>query len=341
MYEKLFSPLEILFDIGTENTRIAILGKGTVLRESSYIGQNTKNDEYIFFGTEAKEMLGKTPAFVSIIQPIQNSILSDFDAYVTLLNTFMQKAVLPYYKSSRLIRIGMTAYASVPATSTEVEQKATKEALRKVGFTTVHLVEKPFCFGTAAKGTVHTNTPVFVVDLGAGSVEIAVLIMGGIVTHKSIRYGGHVLDKQIAQYVHLKNGVILGELTVERLKNTLFNLTGHEDVMTVRGKSLESGLPKAVKITSGEIREALSSSVNHIVDGIKEVIEMIPPEIVDGAVQNGLTLTGELANVAGLQDYIGKEIKMPVLRADNPGNATLNGLMRLLKNREALKKILI
>jgi rod shape-determining protein MreB len=178
-------------------------------------------------------------------------------------------------------------------------------------------------------------------DFGAGSVEMAVITMGGIVTSKVLKLGGDHMDKLIYNYLHLKYGLIVGEQTAENLKNKLFSLVESKEVFPVRGKSLENGLPKSVRVTSADIREALATCVNQIIDGIKELIETIPPEIIDGLIKSGVVLTGNMAHIPGIDKYISNDIKLPVIKARKPEDATVLGLMKFLDEPEALKRVII
>ncbi|MFS8159145.1 MAG: rod shape-determining protein [Candidatus Roizmanbacteria bacterium] len=339
IYHGFANPMRVAIDMGSEKTRIAILSKGIVLREATYIGMSTKTNDYIFFGDEAKEMHGKTPNFIEISRPIQHSILSDFDGFVALMEHFLKKAVLPYYKDSAIFKAGLIGYTIVPSSATEVEQKATREALKKAGFSAVHLIEKSYCNALSAKSSLFTNTPIFVVDLGGGTVEMALLISGGIVCSKVLKIGGTQFDKQILHYIHLKYGIIAGDQSAELLKNTLLSFASGDSTYAIRGKSLETGLPKSAKITTNDIREAVATTMNTIVDGIKEVIETIPPDIIDAVVKQGIVLTGNLAIIPGIANYISKDAGIPVYVSESPELATLQGLMKLIRLKERSEKL--
>ena len=321
-------------------TRIAIEEKGIVLREPTFVGHNMRTGQALFLGEEAKQIYGKAPEFIEVIKPFQHSIISDFDATVSLIQAFLKKSVFPYYHAT-LIKRGLAAYAPVPTSSTEVEQKALQEALIKAGFQAAYLVEKPVVSAIGAGYDVFTNKPVFIIDMGAGSVEMAIIIMGGIVNSKVLRVGGDHMDKLIHNYLHLKYGLIIGEQTAEQLKNELYALNDKKTVKAIRGKSLENGLPKSVRVTSADIREALAVPLNRIVDGIKELIESSPPEIIDGLIRSGAVLTGNIAQVPGIDKYIMKEIKMPIALAKYPEDATIQGIYKLFNDREKMKRVVI
>jgi rod shape-determining protein MreB and related proteins len=327
-------------DIGTAFTRIAIHEKGIVLREPTFVGHNVRTGQALFLGEEAKQIYGKAPEFIKIIKPFENSIISDFDATVSLVQAFLKKAVYPYYHAS-FIRKGLAAYAPVPTSSTEVEQKALQEALIKAGFQEAYLVDKPVVTAIGAGYDVFSNKPVFVIDLGAGSVEMAIIIMGGIVSSRVLKIGGDHMDKLIYNYLHLKYGLIVGEQTAELLKNDLYALNDSKEVKAVRGKSLENGLPKSVRVSAADIREALSVPLNRIIDGIKELIESAPPEIIDGMIRSGAVLTGSLAKVPDIDQFIMREVKMPVVVAKDPEDATIRGIASLFNDPEHMKRVII
>ncbi|OGK29357.1 hypothetical protein A3B02_00935 [Candidatus Roizmanbacteria bacterium RIFCSPLOWO2_01_FULL_42_14] len=323
------SQTRVAIDLGTSMTRIAIDEKGVVLREPTYVGLNTRTGQILFLGDEAKQIYGKAPEFIKVIKPIEHSIISDFDGTVALIQNFLKKAVYPYYHVS-FIRKGLAAHTAVPSSATEVEQKALNEALIKAGFQNVHILERAVVAALGAGLDVHTNRPVFVVDMGAGSIEIAIIIMGGIVSARVLKFGGDHMDKLIYNYLHLKYGLIIGEQTAEQLKNELYSLLDSKAVKAIRGKSLENGLPKSVKVTSYDIKEALSIPLNHVIDGIKEIIETSPPEIIDGLIRTGAVLTGHLARFPGIDTFISQEVKVPVTVSKNPEDATIYGLSSII-----------
>ncbi|HLL61136.1 MAG TPA: rod shape-determining protein [Candidatus Nitrosocosmicus sp.] len=338
---RFLSDVHIAVDIGTSNTRMAILNKGIVLREPTYIGQNVRSGEYLFFGQEAKEIYGKAPNFINVTKPIQNGIISDFDANVLLMKYFLEKSVFPFFLNQKFLKSKINAYTVVPTSSTEVEQRAIQESLVKAGVHNVSIIEKPLASAFGSRMPIFTNKPIFSVDMGGGIIEIAVIFMGGIVNQKILKIGGDYLDKAIYNYLHLKNGIIIGDQTAENLKINLFTFDDSDNVMTIRGKSLEDGLPKSLRVKSGDIREALATSFNHIIDAMKEVVETIPPEIVDGIIKNGVVLSGGLADIKGIDKYFSKELKIPVIIPDNPSDATINGIVSLMNNKEKLKQVIL
>jgi rod shape-determining protein MreB len=333
------SAMHVYFDLGTSQTRIALENKGIVLKEPTYLGLNSKIKEYIFFGTEAKTILGKTPDFIKIIRPIVNGILSDFDAEVALSKKFIEKSIYPYFPRHMILKPTMRALTTIPTIATEIEQKAVQEALIKSGNHAVNLIEKPIATAAGCGFDIFSHHPRFIIDMGAGLIELSIISGGGIVSQKTIKNAGEHMNKLISNYTYLKHGVILGEKGCEDLKIELLNFINEEKVTTVRGKSLETGLPKSVKIKTSDIKEALLSSFNHIIDNARELIELSPPEVADEIFKHGITLTGAMAGIKGIDQFIATELKIDTYIAEHFEDATIHGLMALDKRPDDLYRL--
>lgn len=329
----------VCLDLGTSKTRIAIKDKGIVLRDDSYIGYNKRLKDYIFFGSEAKEIVGKVPQFIQIITPVIHGVISDFDASVALVNYFISKAVKPYFSNFNLIKPPLQAISAVPVIATEIEQKAVEEVLLKCGFNQVFLIEKPNVTAMGYGHNIFSHNPVFIVDLGAGLIEMAIISGGGTVVQKTIKNAGNYMNKQIANYLYLKNGIILGKKTCELLKTTLLNFEGKEKTIMIRGKSLETGLPKSIRVKTSDIKEALLNSFHQIIDGIKELIELSPPELVNEVLNSGIILTGGMANIKGLDRFFSNELKINTYLQPTPEDTTIKGLLKLSQNKKSLFKL--
>src|SRR3989338_2497218 len=329
----------VCFDLGTSNTRIAIKDKGKVLSEPTYVGLNITTREYIFFGTDAKTIVGKTPDFIKIIRPVINGVISDFDAEVALLQNFMQRSVNLYFKKFNLIKPQLRAIASVPYSATEIEQRAVEEFLFKLGFSQIFLIEKPIAASIGAGINIFYHHPRLVIDTGGGITELSVVSGGGIVAQKTIKNAGDSMNQTIANYAYLKYGIVLGEPTCEHLKTYLLHFQKESKTFTVRGKSLENGLPKSVRINTSDVKEALYSSIYQIVDGVKELIDVSPPEVVDEIYERGIILTGAMANIAGLDEFLTGELKIGVITATDPDDSVIKGLLNLSNNQQDLVKL--
>lgn len=331
------SNLQVCFDLGTSNTRIAVKDKGIVLKEATCLGMNKKINEFIFYGAEAKRIIGKVPDFISIVRPMTNSIIANFDAEVALVKTFIDKAISPYMMNYPLLKPRLEILTAVPSLATEIEQKAVEEVFFKTAAGKVNIIEKSLANAIGCGFNVFAHKPILIVDLGGGLIEIAIISGGGIVTHKSLKNAGEHMNKLIYNYVYLKHGLILGETTCEELKIQLLNFKNQEKTMIVRGKSLETGLPKSAKIKSGDIKEALLTNINQILDGIKEVIELSPPEVVDEVYNQGIILTGGLANIEGIDMFFSQELKIETHVVEHPENSLINGLSKLIVHKDKLQ----
>ncbi len=330
---------KVYFDLGTTNTRIAVKNKGVVLREPSYLGYNAKIKEFIFFGQEAKTIVGKTPDFIHIVRPIVNGILYDFDAEVAFLNNTIQKAVRPYLSEYKLIKPPIQGLTCVPSIATEIEQKAMEEVLLKSDCNDVIVIERALATSAGCGYDIFSHEPHFVIDLGGGLFELSIVSGGGVVAQRALKSAGENMDKLIANYTYLKHGIVLGEATCEDLKIKLLNFTDNEKTINVRGKSLETGLPKTVKLKSSDVREALMSQFHHVVDAAKEIIELSPPEIADAVFKNGIALTGSMAAIPGVDQFFTKELQIDTFVVEHFTDATIYGLMKLDKDPETIFKL--
>lgn len=335
----IFSSFHIAADLGTSYTRLAIKDKGVVLRESTVVGFNKKTHEYIFFGNEARSITGKVPEFIKIENPVVNGIISNFDGEVAMVDKYIKKSVLPYLGKYPLIKPGIQAHVAVPSIATEIEQKAVEEVMYKTGASYVSLYEKPLATAIGSGLNIFIHQPIFIIDMGGGLIEIAIISGGGIVLQKSLKTAGEHMNKLIYNYLYLKHGIILGEITCDELKTKLLNFVQQDNVTLVRGKSLETGLPKSIKVKSSDIKEALLSSFNQIIDTVKEIIELAPPEVVDEVYKNGVVLTGGLSNIPGIETFFIEELKIPAKLADNRDNTTINGVLRICRRKEHIQRL--
>ena len=333
-----FASLQVCFDLGTSTTRIGIVSKGIALKEPTCLGLNKRNHEFIFFGQEAKLIIGKVPEFITIVKPMVNGIISDFDAQVALIRKFLQIAIDPY-SSGNLFKPQIEIIAAYPSIATEIEQKAVEEVFYKIGVSKVTLVPKILPTAIGCGFNIFAHKPVFIVDMGGGLIEMGIISGGGTVTYKATKNAGEQMNKLVYNYIYLKHGIILGETTCEEMKINLLTFKDSDKTMVVRGKSLETGLPKSAKIKVTDIKEALLTNLNQISDSIKEIIEGAPPEVVDEIYSNGVVLAGGLAQIPGIDTFFKQELKVDIHPSESPLNATISGLLRLAKSKEHLEMI--
>jgi rod shape-determining protein MreB len=333
------TPFKVYIDLGTSNTRIAIKNKGIVLREPTFLGYNARIKEFIFFGTEAKTIVGKTPDFIQIVRPIVNSILYDFDASVSFLHHCMNKAVDPYLAEYRFIKPPIQGVSSVPTVATEIEQKALEEALLKTDCSDAVVIEKALATAAGCGYDIFSHEPHLIIDMGGGMIELTIISGGGIVSQKVLKTAGEHMNKLIGNYTYLKHGIVLGEATCEDLKIKLLNFTTEEKTINVRGKSLETGLPKTVKLKSSDIREALISQFHHMSDAAKELIELSPPEVADSIYKNGIALTGNMAAIKGIDTFFVQELQIDSFVVEHYMDATIHGMMKLDSDNETIYRL--
>mgnify|MGYP000436372201 CR=1 FL=1 len=334
------SPINLCFDLGTSNTRIAVENKGIVMREPSYLGYNSRIKEYIFFGKEAKSIIGKVPEYIKVNKPINHGVITDFDAAVSFVKKYFEDSVLIFYKN-QLIKPIFNVIVAIPTIATEIEQKAVQELFLKVGINDVFLVEKSIVNALGCGFDVLSNQPNLIIDLGGGLIEMAIVSSGGNVAGKTLKTAGEYMNKLIYNYLYLKYGVILGETTCENLKINAMSFDNEEKTFAIRGKSLETGLPKSVKIKSSDIKEALLNNFNQIIDNIKELIESSPPEILDELLEKGLTLTGGLSRIKGIDEFFSNELKIDVFINNSYEETMIEGLFKLTKNPQIIPKLMI
>lgn len=333
------SGFKIYLDLGTSTTRIGAADKGVILKEPSYLAYNSLAHEYIFFGDEAKNILGKTPEFLTIVRPMISGIVSDFDAEVALVKKFLERSIHPYMNQYFLLKPPLTALATFPSIATEIEQKAVEEVALKAQCTTVTLIKKPLATAAGCGINILSHTPHLIVDMGGGLIEISIVSGGGIVAAKTLKNAGEHMDKLIGSYAYLKHGITLGEATCKKLKIECFNLDNKDGVMLVRGKSLENGLPKSVKIRTGDIKEALINSFAQVADAVKDLIEFSPPEVVDEIFDSGMYLTGGLSSVSGIESFFKEELKIEVVKPPHFADASIYGLIAIDKQKDLLNRL--
>ncbi|MBI2641263.1 rod shape-determining protein [Candidatus Roizmanbacteria bacterium] len=337
----IFSSFSICFDMGTNNTRIGIKGKGKVLSEPTYIGYNSLNKEYIFFGKEAQSIIGKTPDFIKIISPVGSGVISDFDAQTVLMRHFLEKSADPYLKPYLIIKPQLHAIAAIPKIATEIEQKAVEEVLAKVGMSNVKLIENSIASAIGSGVNVFHHRPHLLAHLGGGLIELSIISGGGIVVEKTLKTAGNHMNHVLYNYVYLKHGVILGEQTCEKMKTSLMSFEDEGKTLMVRGKSLENGLPKSVRVKSADVKEALLTNFMHLVDALKELIEISPPEVVDEVYTNGILLSGGLANIKGIDRFFAGELKIDVQIAEQPSDSVILGLLKISSDFDSLNRLSI
>ena len=320
---------DIGIDLGTANTLVCIKGKGIIMREPSVVAVDVRNDAVRAVGTEAKDMIGRTPGSIVAVRPLKDGVIADFDVTAAMLKKFIKEAL----KGSMFSRARIVI--CIPSGVTEVESRAVYDAARQAGASMVDLIEEPMAAAIGAGLPVSDATGSMVVDIGGGTSEVAVISLGDIVTAQSVRIAGDDMDEAIITYIRKKHNLLIGERTAEQIKiqiGSAYHFNGEEEAsMEIKGRNLVDGLPKNVNITSEEVREALSDPVNQIIDAIKGTLEKTPPELAADIIDRGITLTGGGALLRGLDVLISETTSMPVHVADNPLDCVVEGTAKRLE----------
>lgn len=322
----MFFNRDIGIDLGTANTLVYMRGKGIVMREPSVVAVDVKKEEVLAVGSEAKEMIGRTPGSITAVRPLKDGVIADFEVTSQMLRYFIKRAL----KSSFLNRPHLIV--CIPSGVTEVERRAVDESARAAGAREVELIEEPMAAAIGAGLRVEEAAGCMVVDIGGGTSEVAVISLGDIVTAQSVRIAGDDFDEAIISYVKKKYNLLIGERTAEDLKiliGSAFPYEG-EGSMDVKGRNLVDGLPKNIVISAEEVREALSEPVSSIVDAIKSTLERTPPELSADIIDNGIMLTGGGALLRGLDMLINRETGMLVHVAEDPLDCVVNGTGKCL-----------
>ena len=328
---------DLAVDLGTANTLVYVRGRGVVLNEPSVVAMNTKTGGIVAVGTEAKRMIGRTPAEIVAIRPLRDGVIADFETTERMLRYFIQKVhKRRYFAKPRIV-------VCVPSGITGVEQRAVKDAGYQAGARRVYIIEEPMAAAIGAGLPVHEPVGNMVVDIGGGTTEVAVISLGGIVTAQSIRTGGDRLDQAIIAYVKKEYSLMLGERTAEDIKMAIGSAFPSQDepVAEIRGRDLISGLPKTIVVSAEEVRKAMEEPVNSIIDAVKGTLDTCPPELAGDVMDHGIVLTGGGALLHGLDERLRHETGMPVLVADNPLHSVAVGSGRCVEQFQALRQVLV
>ncbi len=318
---------DIGIDLGTANTLMFIKGKGIVMREPSVVAYDVRNDAVRAVGTEAKEMIGRTPGSIVAVRPLKDGVIADFDVTAAMLKRFIRQAL----KGSFFSRVRVVI--CTPAGVTEVESRAVYDAAKLAGATEVDLIEEPMAAAVGAGLPVMEATGNMVVDIGGGTSEVAVISLGDIVTAQSIRTAGDNLDADIINYIRKKHNLLIGERTAEQIKIEIGSALPYkeEKSIEIRGRNLVDGLPKNVTVSAAEVRDAITESLMKIVDAIRLTLEKTPPELAADIIDTGITLTGGGALLRGFSQLVADEIGMPVTVAANPLDCVVLGTAKRLE----------
>lgn len=329
---------DIAIDLGTANTVVLVKGKGIVINEPSIVAiQNNKygHNKVLAVGKEAKEMMGKTPNGIEAIRPMRNGVIADFEMTEKMIRYFIEKI----HNRKKLIRPRIVV--CVPYGLTSVERKAVKESAYGAGAREVYLIEEPMAAAIGAGLPTKDPQGSLVVDIGGGTTEIGVVSLGGLVISKSIRVAGDKMDESIVDYVRKKYNLLIGERTGEEIKLQIGCAYPMEQELKyeVKGRDQVSGLLNTIELNSEDIREALKEPLRDIVDMIKSVLEVMPPDLSGDIVENGVALTGGGSLVRGIDKFISENIKLPVYVADEPLLSVAKGTGKVIDEDKILEQL--
>jgi rod shape-determining protein MreB len=338
---KLFGYLsyDIGIDLGTANSLVYVRGKGIVINEPSVVAVNQKTGQIVAIGSEAKRMVGRTPAYITATRPLVAGVVSDFEVTEEMLKYFIRKAHDDFFSMFARPRV----VVGIPSGVTEVEKRAVEDATRNAGAREVYLVEEPMAAAIGVRLPVQEAVGSMVVDIGGGTTDIAVISLGGIVVSKDLRVAGDKLNEDIIRFARDEFKLLLGERTAEDIKIAIGSAYELDEPLEaiMRGRDLVTGLPKEVVVDDSDIRRAMRHSINILVNAIKGSIEATPPELVADIMHRGIVLVGGGSLLRGLDRLIQEESKIPVKVAEDPLTAVARGTGIVLEDIDALRDVLV
>jgi len=330
---------------GTANVVVHVRGKGVVIRQPSVVARHMKTKVILAMGDEAKKMLGKNPANIEVVRPLRDGVIADFDAAEAMLKHYILE-VHEYYKGLGFKIPRPRVAIGIPSGVTEVERRAVQEAALEAGARAVFLIEEPMAAAIGSGLPVEKAEGQLICDIGGGTSEIGVISLGGLVLNRSLRIAGDELTESIQNFVRLKYNLLLGESTAEEVKIAVGSAyplkrekEGNPLQIVVRGRSLEDGLPKSLKLDSMEIRESLMPIINQILGEIALIIEETPPDLVADILEKGMVMAGGGSLIRGIDKLISEQIGMPVWVTDTPLEAVVRGCAKVLESDKLLAKV--
>jgi len=338
--------LSIGIDLGTTNALAGVPNKGIVFEEPTLVARRKKKlgepGRVIALGRKAKAMVGKEPQQMEVIRPLVDGAIADFDATTEFLKYLIGVVNELPSRFPRFLK--PKAVIGVPSGITEVERRAVKSAGLEAGLGQIFLVEEPMATAVGVGLNIEKAAGHLVIDLGGGTSEIALISLGGVVLNRCLRVAGREMDEAIVSFLRLKYGVLIGLPTAERAKieiGSVLPRKGEKKRVSLKGRDLETGLPKAIEIDEDEIREAISPIIGEIVSQINELLEEMPPELTADVSRRGIVLSGGCSQLAGMEDLISRTVKMPVWTAKNPVSSVCLGCIKLLEKEKLLKKVMV
>lgn len=339
MFDKFYKLVsnDIGIDLGTSNTLVYLKGHGIVINEPSVVAVNIKTNQILAVGVKAKDMLGRTPPHIRAVRPLVDGVISDFEVTEEMLSYLINKAdkMSKKFAKPRVV-IG------VPSGTTNVETRAVYDAARSAGAREVFLVEEPMAAAIGVRIPIKDPVGSMIVDIGGGTTDIAVISLGGIVKSKNLKIAGDRLNNDIITYMRDEFKILVGERTAEMVKIAVSSVIPGEYMETrVHGRDILTGLPREVLVTDTDIREAIGPSIRELVEGVKDMLESAPPEILADIMQTGITLSGGGALLPGLDTLLQNVLKIPVYVVEDPLSAVARGTGVILDNIDLYQEVLI
>jgi rod shape-determining protein MreB and related proteins len=328
---------DIGIDLGTANTLVFVRGQGIVLNEPSVVAVEVSTGKILAIGSEARRMLGRTPGEISAIRPLKDGVIADFEVTERLLSDFIRRVVRHKFLMKPRVVI------CVPSGITEVEKRAVRDSAENAGARDVYLIQEPMAAAIGVGLPVDQPSGIMIIDIGGGTSEIAVIALNGIVNNTSIRIAGDEMNEAIVIYLKKNYNLLIGDLTAEEIKikiGSAFELE-REETMEIKGRDLVAGVPKNIKVSSAQIREALTEPVANIIDAVRLSLEQTPPELASDILDRGIVLTGGGALLRGLDKRIRQETNLPVIVADDPLTCVARGTGYVLENMQKFQKVLM
>jgi rod shape-determining protein MreB len=333
-----FLSSEISVDLGTANTLIYVKGRGIVLNEPSVVALDRDSREILAVGLEAKRMLGRTPEGIIAVRPLKDGVIADFEVTERMLRDFLSRVL-----RHRFMPVRPKVLISVPSGITEVEKRAVRDSAESAGAKEVYLVAEPMAAAIGVGLPVETPTGNMVIDIGGGTTEIAVIALSGIVADTSIRVGGDEIDEAIVQFLKKSYNLLIGEATAEQVKmmiGSAYPSDNGDEEMEVKGRDIVSGIPKTVRITSTEVREAIQEPVAAVVDAVRQALERTPPELASDIVDRGIVMTGGGALLKGLDQLLRENTNLPINVDEEPLTCVVRGTGRILDDPDKYRNVL-
>jgi rod shape-determining protein MreB and related proteins len=326
---------DLAIDLGTANTCVYAPGRGIVLNEPSVVAYNTVAGRIEAVGREAREMIGRTPQHLTAIRPLRDGVIADFEAAERMLTDFIRKA------QPRATWVRPRVIVGVPAEITQVERRAVRDSTLRAKASEVFLVDEPVAAAVGAGLPITEPTGNMIVDIGGGTTDIAVVSLAGMVYSKSVRIAGNEMDEAIIEFMKRQHGLLIGERTAEAIKMEIGSATPLDTPLTmeVRGRHLQDGVPKSIKVCDGEIRAALKATIDVLVQAVRDALERVPPELSADIYDRGVVLTGGGALLKNLDRRIAEDTQLPVQLAEDPLTSVVLGAGKMLTDLPLLMKL--